>query len=336
LGKGLDFDKFIKGIVAFALVIFLLFGTLIMAGVVPSPFGVGPTDDTTDDTTQDQYSINCLSKVTFKDKFGGSGVASATVVIYYYTSKEQKDTGTTAATTGIFTSNVAFRSGDKYWVKITGTGGSDFHYFLWTVPYEDTDTVTYHYSTLEYYTIGAYAITAQAPNGTVLADGYDFNMSGLSYPTLILMIRETSTSDRGVMNFEDPFKSDDYPGVNRELLLLMKASGTSYESLVPMGDWASIVYTSSSYKYYGIKIDPNWLVRDKEADNTYKQYQGEDMDGVYTLNIQLDVTGLSSPAISCEFFLYAYSNLERFGTYGTHWSDAYELQATDYDIDIVT
>lgn len=300
--------------------------TVLMLGafnIIPMGF-VAPTTDDDDVVTPSQYSINCLTKFTFRDQWYGGGIKSATVTLYDKNTLTQVDTGSTDATNGIFTSNIALTSGDTYYALIVLTNA--YEYFELTIPYEDTDTATYHYVTLDFYTLGGYAITVDYQNGTAVnsnpSAGVSWDQSDASYawrvyPTFTVMIRCNSTSDYGVGEYYDPFKA-----ATREVTMIWKTSGAEYESLIIQN--YDILYTASTARYFGFIVDPWALVIDKDAQGIYKQHNGQDLDGITTFNINMDCSGISATLtnIDINMTLSAYDNLAQFESYGNHYSDS--------------
>lgn len=277
-----------------------------------------------------KYEATLPLRFTISDMWAGGASSSATVTVYKYSSLEQFDTGTTDSN-GVWTTNKAVATGERYWVKVVK--GNAVYYYDITVPYATTTGQVYHYKSLDFYTCGTYAITMQMPNGTTLSDGstYNITQAGETYPTFTVMIRNTASSDSGVRDYYDPIKSG---GVQRETLFIMKVTGNQYESLLVQN--LDLVYQSSSARYYGFKIDPMNLVLDKKPDGTYNTYNGEDLDGIWTFSIQFDCSGLTanSDGPEIEFYLYTQDNMATFQSYGTHLSDAVGLNTSfNWEID---
>ena len=319
-----------KAIALLLLAIMVIPLSLVFMGAIPAPWTITPTTTTPPVTAPpEKYSINCLTKFTLKDLWAGGGIAGATVTIYN-TKLEEVNTPTDSGA-GIYTSTVAFRSGDTYYIK--AVSGNAMIFYKTTIPFEDTNTVTYHYITLDFYTIGTYAISMQMPNGTSVNDGSTYNVTeaGVTYPTFTLMIRNTKGSDSGIMNYLDPYKN-----AQREVMFYFSIKGNQYEQCIPMGTFVNQICETSTMRYYGKVIEPNDLVVDKKADGTYNQYSGGDMDGIVTINIQFDTSGMAAgdgPEIA--FYLYGFTNFARFSSFKTHYSDSLSMDAIGFDFKIV-
>ena len=284
-------------------------------------------------TPSNKYVATLPVKFTISDRWAGGSPGATSITVYKANTLEQFDSGTADASTGVWTSNKAMKTGDQYWVKLSLSNA--LVYYKITIPYATSTGQVYHYISLDFYTLGAYAITAQLQNGTTLADGKTLNLTEyfdggtFTTVTLTVMIRNTQSSDSGLMEFFDPIKN-----MKREVIFYFKVSGSQYEQLIVKN--IPLIYQSANARYYGFKVDPWKLVLDKDPLGAYNTHNGEELDGIYTFNIQLDVSGITAKADGpeLEFYLYAFNNFDYFKTYGTNLSDALELQSTDYDIEI--
>jgi len=291
-----------------------------------------PTGQTTPPSTPNQYVATLPVKFTISDKWKGGSPGATSITVYKADTLEQFDSGTADTNTGVWTSNKAMKSGEQYWIKLSLSNA--LVYYKVTIPYATSTGQVYHYISLDFYTLGAYAITAQLSNGTTLSDGATLNLTEyfnggtFTTVTLTVMIRNTQSSDSGVMDFFDPIKN-----MKRETIFYFKVSGNQYEQLIVKN--VPLIYQSASARYYGFKVDPWKLVLDKDPLGAYNTHNGEELDGIYTFNIQFDVSGISqSDGPEIDFYLYTFDNFNYFNTYGTDLSDALELQATDYNIEI--
>jgi len=292
-----------------------------------------PSPPTPKPPSSNKYVATLPVKFTISDKWAGGSPGATSITVYKADTLEQFDSGTADASTGVWTSNKAMKSGDQYYVKLSLSNA--LVYYKVTIPYATSTGQVYHYISLDFYTLGTYAITAQLPNGTIISDGGTLNLTeyfnGGTFTTITLtvMIRNTQTSDSGVMEFFDPIKN-----MQREVIFYFKVSGNQYEQLIVKN--VPLIYQSANARYYGMKIDPWKLVLDKDPLGAYNTHNGEELDGIYTFNIQLDVSGITagSDGPKLDFYLYAFDNFNYFQTYGTDLSDALELQSTDYNIEI--
>jgi len=277
--------------------------------------------------TQNEFIQTLPVRFTVSDKWAGGASSSATITVYT-DDLETFDSGTTDSN-GVWTSNKAMKSGTHYWVKLSKSNAIEYYSF--TVPNATSTGQVYHYQSLDFYTLGAISITMQMPNGTLLSDGSTYNVTeaGNEYPTFTVQLRNSQSSDSGFVDYYDPIKD-----LLRETYFYFKLSGNQYEQIVVKN--VDLLYQASSARYYGFKLDPYKLTIDKKPDGTYNQYNGEDMDGIWSFSIQFDCAGMTDNSDGPEiaFYVYTHGNLNNFETYGTNLSDSVELQSTDYDFEI--
>jgi hypothetical protein len=333
MSRVLRTQKAIYALIAMVAVILIIVGVVayqVYLSLMRQP-RITPTPPPAPQPTQ--FVASLPVKFTISDKWAGGSPGATSITVYKADTLEQFDSGTADSSTGVWTSNKAMKTGEQYWVKLSLSNA--LIYYKVTIPYATSTGQVYHYISLDFYTLGAYAITAQLSNGTVLSDGATLNLtkhfggSTFTTVTFTIMIRNTETADSGLMDFFDPIKN-----MQRETIFYFKVSGNQYEQLIVKN--VPMIYQSANARYYGMKIDPWKLVLDKDPLGAYNTHNGEELDGIYTFNVQFDVSGITAGADGpeIEFYLYTFDNFDYFKTYGTDLSDALELQATDYNIEI--
>jgi hypothetical protein len=326
--------KFLYVVIIIALAAVLLLGATFYLFYFQLSSLVPDNGDNGDNGTDNEFEQSLPVRFTVSDQWAGGASSSVTMTVYEWVSNteagEQFDTGTTDSN-GIWTSNKAMKSGDKYFMKITSSNA--WIYYEFTVPVATSTGQVYHYQSLDFYDDCAVAITNDYSNGTAISDGGTFNQTEASddYPTFTILLRNTDSGDSGLVEYWDPIKSG---GIQREVVFYFKVSGNQYEQVIVQN--VDLIYQSASARYYGMSLDYEHFVKDKKPDGTYNTYAGGDLDGIYTINVQFDVSGMTANSDGPEvaFYLYHHDNLENFETYGTDLSDAVELQSTDYDFEI--
>lgn len=266
--------------------------------------------------TPTEYKASLPVQFTISDFWGGGSPGATSVTVYKYGTLEQYDSGTADATTGIWTTNKAFKTGERYWVYCSLSNAKI--YYDVTIPYATTTGQTKHYINLDFYDLGTFAFVVTDPEGDAFSSGGSYNVSAsgnTKYPSFTVMIRN-SEDDSGIMDYYDPVKA-----FQRQTLFYFKLSGT-YSNEVVVKNVPNIYSVSATEKYYGFTVSSSELVRDLLPDGTYKS------EGIYSFSIALDCSGLTTGQDNgavLTLYLKGFTNLDHYSTYGTHPTGAYTL-----------
>lgn len=286
------------GLVMLAIIIILAIAVIYLATTLKPAAVVTPTPAPT------QYSLTLPTVFTVNDLWKGETMTGVTIYIYKYATKELLESGTVTHT---YTTTNPLKSGDRYWVKLVKSNA--FKFYDVTIPYESSPSASNHYVTLDFYSLGSYPVKLFSPAGEPINDGGEYDVAGNLYPSFTLMFGPPS-DDTGVMDTYDPIK-----GIQRQVLFVIHVFGTDSNKLI-VSNIPLLIAHSSTDRYFGYVVDSSKLVRDLKPDGTYAS------EGILSLTLSFDASGLSAgDEVTIEVYLYAFTNVDHFKSYGTHPTD---------------
>jgi len=322
-------------------VLAILVGAGMWMGFIPTPdlsgiadtVGGGaittPTIPTTPTSSTEDDLVSVTKSVDFYllDKYGGSGISSATLTIY------NKDLiqleSLTTASDGTIATSAAYPSGTQFYVK-ADDGASSLKFFEVTVPKmsrADAESNTVNGPiTLEMFDYTAPSITVYDSAGNLYSDGGDFNKTsggtpGSSSGTLTVTWYQGTDND-GYMESYDPINGEQW-----KALLVAKCSGTNYELVTISGFPYSV--EKGSAMYYGKYIDATTLTKWKVG-NDYR------LPGTGGFTFSIDVSGYSGDAADLDLYIYYYADWDNFVKEGSFGANSLSvISGAPHTIDLV-
>lgn len=272
---------------------------------------IGLPDNGGGDDNDNLIALRLPWRFSVVDKYAGGGV-NCSVSIY----DGQLLLETVTVTNGKGDSNTEFMSGEKYNLKIWGTGFVTYWITDVEVPYETTDQATYHYTPLQIVDLGTFSVSIEDQNGNIISDGGNYNKTASgSVMTFNIFVRNTEADSGWISSY------DILEGYWDKAIFFVKFTGTNAEN---------IVVTSSGYHYKEVgddryfiqEIPDEGIVRDQQPDGTY------DPTGIWSTSISIDLSSYSGDAADMVYGIVIYTSWEYFNYYGAFGTDSSMTYAT--------
>ena len=273
------------------------------------------------DASDDPAAVSVTKTVDFLllDKYGGSGISSATLTIYNM-DRVQVDSLTTASD-GTIATAAAWGSGTQFYVK-ADDGASSLMFFNVEVPKmapADAESLSVNGPVqLVMFDYTAPTISVRDSAGNSYADTGDLNKtSGATPGTSSVVVTVTwfqGTDNDGYMSSYDPINN-----INWDAIFQMKVTGTNYELVTVTGFDMSV--EKGSAIYYGKVLEDTSLTKWKVG-NKYE------LPGTGSFTFSLDLSGYSGDAADLEIDIYYYADWNNFVQNGNLGSDKLRVIAS--------
>jgi hypothetical protein len=260
------------------------------------------------------------------DKYGGGGVASATLTIYNEDLVQLESL--TTGSDGTISTSAAYRSGTVLWVKASKSNA--MRWYKVVVPKmspADAQALTVNGPiTLEFFSYNAPSLAVRDSAGNTYTDGGSLNKTSGGTPGTSSVVLTVSwfqgTDNKGYMESFDPVNQVDWKAI-----LVVKVSGTNYENVVVTGFPNSV--EKGTAIYYWTEIDPSTLTKWKVG-SEYK------LPGTGSFTFSLDLTGYSGDAADLDIYIYYYADGDYFVQKGSWGPDSLSvISGAPYTINLV-
>lgn len=246
--------------------------------------------------TSDLVEVNKVLDFALTDEYGGSALASKSLIVYDSDGETQLESLTTGAD-GTISSAFVYPSDKVIYVKYESS--NDKQWWKITVPKmrpSDAESATVNTIPLKSFAIGTYTTDALYNGGTSISDAgsYNFTASG-DTPVFTYRLANTGNDNTGLKDSYDPLYKMGYYTV-----LYVTFSGTDYEKILVYG--FDNDYTLGTTHYVAERLNSYKLT--KEVDGTTIK-----SNGVQEFQFSLDGSGTSgSCSTTMQIYVYAYSD----------------------------
>jgi hypothetical protein len=271
--------------------------------------------------TSDQYvSVTRPLKFALTDKYAGSGVASATIMIY---DGDTKLESVTTDSDGTKASGQSYTSGKQLRIYVNKSNSKAWYSI--TVPKmlsADVDAMTSNPVKLDFFTLDtSVTLKVAQSNGTSYSTGgsYNWTQSGVTTETLTVT-GYISADGKGFISSHDPINDIDW-----NVVLYGKLYNTNYELLTLTG-WDRS-YERGSALWGSAKI-PDTGVTKYKVGETYVY------SGTFGKTLTLKKGSYTGDAADLVLYLYAYSDGSYHKDYGSFGPDAVAM-ASAFTLNLV-
>jgi hypothetical protein len=274
--------------------------------------------------SSDLVAVNKVLDFALTDQYGGSALASKTLLVYDSDGETQLESLTTGSD-GTITTAFLYPSGKVIYVYYESS--NDKQWWRITVPKmtsADVETATVNTITLKSFTIGTYTSDTLYHGATSIADdgSYNATASGDS-PTFRYTLANSGSDNTGLMDSYDPLYKHNF-----WTCIYVTFSGTDYEKALVYG--FQYDYTLGTTHYVASRLDSYALTREVDG-ITVKS------EGTQTFVFSLDLSGLgASASITMQIYAYTYTDPEysktHGGAYGTEAVQIAEHAVTITDV----
>lgn len=249
------------------------------------------------------------------DRYGGSALASKTLLVNDGVTHEQLESLTTGAD-GTINTGFAYPSGTR--LDVYYESSNDKQHFPIIVPEmnpSDAEASTYNIIPLKSFAIGTYTTDSlKIANGTTYADASTYNKTeDGTTPHFTYSLANTGGDNTGLMTSRDPIYNMDF-----NVVFYMSLSGTGYESVLVYAFPSD--YTLGTTHYLAQNLDPYALTTHKVGWE-YKSH------GTTDIVFWLDLSGITTgDSVTMQIYAYAYSDIAWHQAHGGDFGhEAYQI-----------